>query len=69
MVLAKILSVQEELLNSTIINLKINNSDPHWDIQSYHEMQQQYSSTNTPLDSKNPPIPELIIGTVTYVVS
>ncbi|MCP9265523.1 Tyramine/octopamine receptor [Dirofilaria immitis] len=71
MVIAKILSVQEELLNSSIINLKINDSDQQWNVQSYHhhQIQQQYSSGNTPLDSKNLSVAELIIGTVTYMVN
>ncbi|EFO12823.1 hypothetical protein LOAG_15709, partial [Loa loa] len=67
MVIAKILSVQEELLNSSIINVKINDSDPQWSIHSFHQMHQQYSSEHTSLDSKNLPVAELIIGTVTYV--
>ncbi|KAL3982985.1 7 transmembrane receptor (rhodopsin family) protein [Acanthocheilonema viteae] len=65
MVVAKILSVQEELFNSSIINLKINDSGS---IHSFHQMQQQYSSERTSLDSKNLPVTELIIGTVTYVI-
>ncbi|VDN92423.1 unnamed protein product [Brugia pahangi] len=68
MVIAKILSVQEELLNSSIINLKINDSDPQWSTHSFHQMQQQYSSEHASLDSKNISTAELIIGTVTYVV-
>lgn len=66
MVIAKILSVQEELLNSSIINFKINNSDPQWNIQSLHQVQQQYS---TLFDSQNLQMTELLIGTVTYVAS
>ncbi|KAK6111376.1 7 transmembrane receptor (rhodopsin family) protein [Brugia pahangi] len=68
MVIAKILSVQEELLNSSIINLKINDSDPQWSTHSFHQMQQQYSSEHASLDSKNISTAELIIGTVTYVI-
>lgn len=52
MVIAKILSVQEELLNSSIINLKPNNSDSQRSIHSIHQMQQQYSTEGTSLDFK-----------------
>lgn len=66
MVIAKILSVQEKFLNSSIINLKINDSDSQWSIHSFHQMQ---PFDRTSFDSKNLPVAELIIGTVTYVVS
>lgn len=63
MVIGKILSLQEHILNSSIINSKTNVTDLEWNLRGNYQLHQ------IAVDSRNLPIAELIIGTVTYVVS